>query len=148
MVTVNSKFATCIEDCISVVRKIVYDVRSNSFVDFTSPLDENGISQMKGFQTDCIEDFKHWYQQQEIFHLVNLHMIQPICATGQNMSSFPFAACRTNGKYTFNNIIRCWFCIFEESSSQDSRIVGFSTDANSRYLLAMRFLSVFFNFIE
>ena len=44
---------------------------------------------------------------------------------------------------TLNNIIRRWLCIFEESSSQDSRIVGFSTDADSRYLLAMRFVSVF-----
>ena len=105
MVTVNSKFANCIVDCISVVRKIIYDVRSNSFVGFTSPLDESGISQMKDFRTDCIENFKHWCQQQKISHLVNLHMIQPICATGQNMSCL-LAACRINEKYTFNNIIR------------------------------------------
>ena len=63
MATVNSKFANCAEDCISVVRKIIYDVRSNSFVGFTSPLDESGISQMKDFRTDCIEDFKHCCQQ-------------------------------------------------------------------------------------
>ena len=75
-------------------------------------------------------------------------MIQPICATSQNMSSCLLAACRINEKYTFNNIIRRWFCIFEESSSQDSRIVGFSTDADSRYLLAMRFVCSFFHFIE
>jgi hypothetical protein len=141
---INSKFAFCAEDCTSVLRKIVYDVRSNSFVGFTPPLDVNGMPYIKHFQTNSMEDLERWFEEEEMSRLLNLHMVQPICINNQTTSPFAFAAYGTNGKYTSLNIIHRWYTIFEESSSRGIRIVGYSTDADSKYLLAMKLVSGFF----
>ncbi|CAF3638763.1 unnamed protein product [Rotaria sp. Silwood1] len=141
---INSKFAFCSEDCTSTLRRIVYDVRSNSFIGFTPPLDENGMPHIKYFRTNSIEDLKSWFEEKEMSHLLNLHMIQPICINNQISPSFALAAYGTNGKYTALDIIRRWYTIFEESSSRGIRIVGYSTDTDPKYLLAMKLVSGFF----
>ena len=85
---INSKFAFCGEDCTSTLRRIIFDVRSNSFVGFTPPLNKNGMPHVQYFQTDSIEDLKSWFEEQEMSHLLNLHMIQPICINNQTNSPF------------------------------------------------------------
>ncbi|CAF4336673.1 unnamed protein product, partial [Rotaria sordida] len=95
------------EDCTSTLRRIVYDVRSNSFIGFTPPLNENGMPHIKYFRTNSIEDLKNWFEEKEMSRLLNLHMIQPICINNQISPSFALAAYRTNGKYTALDIIRC-----------------------------------------
>ncbi|CAF3181521.1 unnamed protein product [Rotaria socialis] len=144
MSTVNSKFAFCAEDCTTAERKIIYDSRSNSFVGFSPPLDEYGIPRMKYFQTDSIEDLQCWFEQEDISKLLNLYMVQPINSNDQKISPYALAAYGTNGKYTSFDIIRRWFKVFEESSSQGIRIIGYSTDADAKYLLGMRLVSGFF----
>ncbi|CAF3235280.1 unnamed protein product [Rotaria sp. Silwood2] len=141
---INSKFAFCSEDCTSTLRRIVYDVRSNSFIGFTPPLDENGMPHIKYFRTNSIEDLQSWFEEKEMSHLLNLHMIQPICINNQISPSFALAAYGTNGKYTALDIIRRWYTNFEESSSRGIRIVGYSTDTDPKYLLAMMLVSGFF----
>ncbi|CAF4249365.1 unnamed protein product, partial [Rotaria sordida] len=145
--TIDLKFAFCAEDCTTVQRKVVYDTRSNSFVGFTPPLDENGMPQMNHFQTNSIEDLKRWFEQEDISNLLNLYMIQPIHSNNQKISPYALSAYGTNGKYTSFDIIRRWFTIFEESSKQGVRILGYSTDADPRYLLAMRLVSGFFTIL-
>ncbi|CAF3838884.1 unnamed protein product [Rotaria sp. Silwood1] len=145
MSTVNSKFAFCAEDCTTVQRKIIYDTRSNSFVGFSPPLDEYGMPRMKHFQTNSIEDLKRWFQQEDISNLVNLYMIQPININNQKISPYALAAYGTNVKYTSFDVIRRWFTIFDRTASQGVRLIGYSTDADSRYVLAMRLVSGFFS---
>lgn len=145
MSTINSKFAFCAEDCTSVQRKIIYDTRSSSFVGFSAPLDEHGMPRVKYFQTNSIEELKQWFEQEDISNLLNLYMIQPINVNNQKISAYPLAAYGTNGRYTALDIIRRWFTIFEQCSSQGVRIVGYATDADSRYLLAMKLVSGFFS---
>ncbi|CAF3399478.1 unnamed protein product [Rotaria sp. Silwood2] len=77
--TINSTFVYCAENCTSAVREIVYDVQSNAFAGFTSPLDEHGMPRIQHFQTNSFEGLKTWFEQKDISHLINLHMIQPIC---------------------------------------------------------------------
>ncbi|CAF1235869.1 unnamed protein product, partial [Rotaria sordida] len=95
----------------------------------------------------CSEDctnLQSWFEEKEMSHLLNLHMIQPICINNQISPSFALAAYGTNGKYTALDIIRRWYTIFEESSSRGIRIVGYSTDTDPKYLLAMMLVSGFF----
>ena len=145
MSTTNSKFAFYGEDCTTVLRKIAYDVRSNSFVGFTPPLDENGLSVLKHFQTNSFEELRRWFQEEDISNFLNLHMIQPVSANNTNSHPFVLAAYGTNGKYTSIDVIRRWFTIFEKSSLQSIRVLGYSTDADTRYLLAMKWVSGFFS---
>ncbi|CAF4996626.1 unnamed protein product, partial [Rotaria sp. Silwood1] len=60
LTTIDSTFVYCAEDCTSAVRKIVYDVQSNSFVGFTPPLDAHGMPRIQHFQTNSFEDLKAW----------------------------------------------------------------------------------------
>ena len=145
MNVVHSKYVFCAEDCTSVQRKVVYDVRSNSFVGFTSPLDGNGMPVLTHFQTNSFEDLKYWFEEQDISQLLNLHMAQPICTGYQNIHAIALAAYGTNGKFNLLNIIHRWFTLLEEASREGIRILGYSTDADPRYLSAMRFVSGFFN---
>ncbi|CAF4221419.1 unnamed protein product, partial [Rotaria magnacalcarata] len=135
MSTVNSKFAFCAEDRTTAERKIIYDTRSNSFVGFSPPLDEYGMPRMKYFQTDSIEDLQCWFEQEDISKLLNLYMIQPKNSNDQKISPYALAGYGTNWKYTSFDISRRWLKVFEESSSQGIRIIGYSTDADAKYLL-------------
>ena len=144
MLTANSNLAFCGEDATAVLRKIVYDVRSNSFVGFTPPLDDDGLPRVKHFRTNSFEELSDWFDHEDISHLLNLHMLQAIPTDGNNISPFALAAYGTNGKYTCVNIIRRWLAVFEQTLSHGIRIVGFSTDADPRYLLSMRLVSGFF----
>ena len=129
----NSQFAFCAEDCTSAVRKISYDTQSNSFVGFTLPLDENGMPRMKYFQTNSIEDLKRWFTRNDISHLINLHMIQPICISNEKTTPFALASYGTNGEYNYSDVLRRWFKIFEEGLCRGVRTLGYFTDADSRY---------------
>jgi hypothetical protein len=141
---IDSTFVYCAEDCTSAIRKIVYDVKSNAFIGFTLPLDEYGMPQIQHFQTNSFEDLKSWFEQKDFSHLINLHMIQPISINNKKISPFPLAAYGTNGKFTCIDVIRRWFKIFEESLHRGVRVLGYSTDADARYLLAMKLVCGFF----
>ena len=144
MLTANSNLAFCGEDATAVLRKVVYDVRSNSFVGFTPPLDQDGLPLVKHFRTNSFEELSDWFAHEDISHLLNLHMVQAISADQKNMPPFALAAYGTDGKYTCVHIIRRWLAVFERTLSQGIRILGFSTNADPRYLLAMRLVSGFF----
>jgi hypothetical protein len=71
-------------------------------------------------------------------------MIQSLSTSNQNSHPFPFAAYGSNGKYTAVDILRRCFTIFDKCLTQGIRILGYSTDADLRYLLAMKLCSGFF----
>src|SRR5690348_5881899 len=48
------------EDCTGVVKTINYDVKTDSFVGFASPLQE-GVPFTTYFQTDSFEELKKWF---------------------------------------------------------------------------------------
>lgn len=54
---------------------------------------------MKYFQTNSIEDLKWWFTRNDISHLINLHMIQPICISNEKTTPFALASYGTNGDY-------------------------------------------------
>ena len=144
MTSIGSKFAFCGEDATVVLRQVVYDSRSNSFVGFAPPLDHCGMPFMKYYQTSSISQLKEWFEKEDTSKLLNIHMIQPITIDDKKIYPFSLATYGTNGKYTSCDIIKRWYTIFKESLSRDIRILGYSTDADPRYLLAMRLVSSFF----
>ena len=71
-------------------------------------------------------------------------MIQPIAINNEKTYPFALAAYGTNGTYTHIHIIHRWFKMFEESSRRGVRILGYSTDADPKYLLSMKLVCGFF----
>ncbi|CAM4930197.1 unnamed protein product [Rotaria socialis] len=143
MNSLKTNIAFAAEDCTAVIKKISYDSFTNSFVGLVPPLND-GIPTTLHYQTDSFKKLREWFSNEDRSHLINIHMIQPI--TNMQIAPNPFllSAFGTNNKYEAIDIIRRWIWIFEQSSLQDIRIVGFSTDGDPKYMRAMRLVTGFF----
>ncbi|CAF1479136.1 unnamed protein product [Didymodactylos carnosus] len=62
----------------------------------------------------------------------------------KNCSPVILAAYGTDSKFTAIDIFRRWIHIYEQCSAKQIRIIGFSTDCDSKYLRAMKLVSGFF----
>ncbi|CAF4038593.1 unnamed protein product [Adineta steineri] len=122
----NIKYSFVSEDSTAVVKKIVYDTATNSFVGFCTPLN-NGIPIPHYFRTESFDQLKEWFDSIQKAGFLNLHMIQPISESIANSSPFILSAYGTDNKFTLYDIVRKWVYIFNECSSRHIRIVGYAT---------------------
>ncbi|CAF1558925.1 unnamed protein product, partial [Didymodactylos carnosus] len=142
----NTKFCFLSEDCTGVIRKVKYDTTTNSFVGFTTPL-KNGIPIPQYYKTESFEELKFWFDTIEKAPLLNVHMVQPIpSSSDERRVPIPFllGAYGVTSKFTANDVLHRWMFIFENSFEKEIRIIGFSTDADNKYMRAMRLASGFF----
>ncbi|CAF1619825.1 unnamed protein product [Rotaria magnacalcarata] len=83
----------------------------------------------------------------EAASLLNVHMFQSI-STEDDPTNFPkpflLSAYGVDNTFAAIDILRRWMYIFESCLDKGVRIVGFSTDADNKYLSAMRLASNFF----
>lgn len=124
--SINTKHCFGSEDCTGVIRKIKYDKDTNTFVGFSTPLN-NGIPTVKYFQTESLEHLKTWFRMIEKAPLLNVHMVQPVVEFMGQSSPFLISAYGVNSRYTSIDIIRRWSFIHEECSKKGIRMIGFST---------------------
>jgi hypothetical protein len=75
-------------------------------------------------------------------------MLQPLLNTSSNRIPAPFllSAYGIVGTYTAEYVLDRWLWIYEETKKKGIRIIGFSTDCDSRYFGSMRIASGFFAF--
>ncbi|CAF3376935.1 unnamed protein product [Rotaria sp. Silwood2] len=148
--SMNTKFCFSAEDSTGVIQKIKYDARTNSFVGFVSPLD-NGVPIPQSFKINSFEELKTWFDTEEKAPLLNVHMVQPISSIlDQNKIPTPFilSAYGIHNKFTANDVLYRWKFIFENCLKRQIRLIGFSTDADSRYMSAMRIASGLFSPVQ
>ncbi|CAF4539581.1 unnamed protein product [Rotaria socialis] len=136
----HSNFCFCSEDTTGVIRKIEYDSSTNSFIGFSTPITD-GIPSVRHFQANAFEDLKMLYDKNEMARLLNVHMFQRI-PTEDNPKIFPkpclLSAYGTDNRFTSIDILRRWIYIFQSFLNQGVRIIGFSTDADNKYMSVMR----------
>ena len=89
----NIQYAFGSEDMTSVIKKTKYDSIANTFVGFPIPL-VHGIPIKEYYKTDSFDILKSWFSSIEKSPLLNVHMIQPLKSSSQNVipSSFLLAA--------------------------------------------------------
>ena len=138
------KYVFGAEDCTSVIRKVCYDRWSNSFVGFCSRLQNDGFPQLSSFVIESISDLDIAFETQSLSSLLNVYAIQPIISEGQHSSPFVLSAFGSDNKVDAHHIFARWLKIFDESLKRGLRILGFSTDCDSRYLRTMRLVMNFF----
>ncbi|CAF4009907.1 unnamed protein product [Rotaria magnacalcarata] len=142
----QSGFGFCSEDTTGVIPKVEHDSSTNSSIGFTTSI-VDGIPLTKHYQADTFDDFKMVYNTNEIARLLNVHMFQSISAE-DNPTNFPkpllLSAYGVDNKFTAMDILRRWMYIFENCLDKGARIIGFSTDADNKYVSAMRLASNFF----
>ncbi|UJR38906.1 hypothetical protein I4U23_031574 [Adineta vaga] len=137
--------AYCAEDCTGVIRRIKYDTNTNSFIGFSTPL-RDGVPIPCRFKTNSLAELKIWMETYEKAPLLNAHCVQAIPSANQTVapSSFVLSGYGTSSKYSSLDILRRWIFIYKKSLEQDVRIIGFSTDADNKYLRGMRLMSGFY----
>ncbi|CAF3823792.1 unnamed protein product [Rotaria sp. Silwood1] len=111
----NVKYAFGSEGTTGVVKKIKYDSTINTFNGFPTPLDHE-VPIKEYYQTNSFDILKLWFNSIDKSSLLNVHMIQPVQ----------------------------WWYIFNQCLQRNISIIGFSTDADAKYLRAMRLMSGFF----
>ncbi|CAF2007754.1 unnamed protein product [Rotaria magnacalcarata] len=142
----HAGFGFCSEDTTGVIPKLEYDSSTNSFIGLATPIID-GIPSKQYYQADKFDDLKIIYDSNEMASLLNVHMFQSI-STEDAVTNFPkpflLSAYGVNNKYTTMDILRRWMYIFENALDKGVRVIGFSTDADNKYLSAMRLASNFF----
>ncbi|CAF3873881.1 unnamed protein product [Adineta steineri] len=134
----------CAEHCTAIIPKITYNTSSNSFVGFSRPIDVCGIPVAESFSTESFTRFEHIYSTLPHAKSLNAIVIQPLSSSLNNTSPYLLAAYGTDGKFTAAEIISRWLHTHQEFKSKGVRIVGYSSDCDSRYLLAMKSALGFF----
>jgi hypothetical protein len=140
----GAHFTFLSEDCTGVVKRISYDAKTNSFVGFSPPLDQDGLPRQCHYRTDSFNQLKQWFVEEARSSLLNIHVAQPITVPGRQISSYLLSAYGTNNKFDMRHILLRWLKMIEECSERGIRIIGFSTDCDIRYLRAMRLVTRFF----
>ncbi|CAF4364417.1 unnamed protein product [Rotaria sp. Silwood2] len=103
----NIQYAFGSEDMTSVIKKIKYDSITNTFVGFPTPL-AHGIPIKEYYKTDSFDILKLWFSSIEKSSLLNVHIIQPLQSSSQNVIPSPFllAAYGTNTTTTADDILQ------------------------------------------
>ncbi|CAF1124164.1 unnamed protein product [Adineta ricciae] len=136
----DNKYVFSSEDSTRSICQIDYDAQSTSFIGFCLPL-VTGIPQTNFFQTESLEELKVWFNTIEKSTFINLHMMQSL---SPSKPPFILSAYGSSNKATAIDILQRWLYIFKQCLAQGIRIIGFSTDADARYIRAMRLCSRFF----
>ncbi|CAF4340856.1 unnamed protein product, partial [Rotaria magnacalcarata] len=134
------------EDATAVVPKVTYDTKSNTFIGFSLPLDSNGLPIQNSYSTDSFTRLDEWYSDVKRATLLNAYLIQPL-SSSLHISPYIFAVYGTDNKFESSDVISRWYKIYQECKAKGIRILGFSTDCDSRYFHSMRSsLGFFANF--
>ncbi|CAF1550320.1 unnamed protein product, partial [Adineta ricciae] len=134
----------CAEDCTAIIPKITYDSSSNSFIGFPPLLDANGIPVANCFTTDSFTCLENWYSTLPSAKLLNAITVQPLSSSFRNISPDILEAYGTDGSFTAANVLPRWSQIYQEFKKRGVRIIGYSSDCDSRYLLSMKAALGFF----
>ncbi|CAF1534009.1 unnamed protein product, partial [Adineta steineri] len=125
----QSHFGFCSEDTTGVIRKAEYDVATNSFIGFATPI-INGVPVPKYYQPHTFNDFKTIFNTNEVAPLLNVHVFQSV-PTEDNAINIPkpfvLSAYGVNNKFSTMDILRRWIYIFESCLDKGVRVIGFST---------------------
>lgn len=132
---INFSFAYASEDCTGIISKVNYDAESNSFVGFC-PRVISGLPTIRQYQTDDFFQLQEWFETTKQSTSVDIHMIQPITCSAS--ASFLLSSFSTDNKMDSLSILCRWLYIHEQCSNNNIKIVGFSSDADPKYLRVMR----------
>ncbi|CAF1462305.1 unnamed protein product [Adineta ricciae] len=139
----NTNFIFVSEDCTSIIPRIMYCAKLDTFIGFTPRLDY-GLPQINSFSTDSFIELEEWFDTLTKSNLLNVCMVQPINSNSAACSPFVLSAFGADNKFNTQDILMRWMSIVNHCDKEKIKVVGFSTDCDSRYLRCMRLLMGFF----
>ncbi|CAF3925446.1 unnamed protein product [Rotaria sordida] len=139
---INCSYIYISEDCTSVISKVNYDVTTNSFIGFCPEL-KNGLPSIRQYQTDDFYELEEWFQTVKQSTLVNIHTVQPI--THEAAAPFLLSCFGTDNQIVSISILFRWLYIYEKCHTNNIKVVGFSSDADPKFVKAMRLATGYFS---
>lgn len=139
----QSKLGFYAEDTTAIIPKITYDTKTNTFIGFSLPLDNNGIPIANSFSTNSYTQLEKWYSDITMAKSLNACLIQPL-SSNSKISPYLLSAFGTDNSFISTEILSRWQYVFEQSKIKGIRIIGYATDCDSRYLHSMRVSLGFF----
>ena len=136
----NCNYIFVAEDATRSISCVDYDASSDTFIGFSSPL-VNGLPQLNFFRTNNFDVLKEWCDEADISKFINLYMAKSLTTSAPPII---LSAYGSNNKFEAIDVIKRWLFIYNQCLIQGTRVLGFSTDGDSRYLKAMRLCSQFF----
>ncbi|CAF3916516.1 unnamed protein product [Rotaria sp. Silwood1] len=117
--------------------ELPYDTTSDTFVGFVLPLDNYGLPINTTYSTKLFNILEEWCSNISKSKLLTAHLVQPI-SNSSTSSPYLLSVYGTDNKYKSIDGLSRWHRIYQEFKVNVIRILGFSTDCDSRYLQAMR----------
>ena len=120
----------------AVVPKVTCDTKSNIFIGFSLSLDSNDLPIPNSYSTDSFIHLEEWYSHITRSTLLNAYPIA-LLSSSLNILPYIFAAEGIDNKFGSSRVIFRWRKIYQECKTKGIRILGFSTDCDSRYFHSM-----------
>lgn len=124
----------CEEDGTRVLSRIRYDPSTNQLVGFVPHLDDRGLPLCKCYEATSIERIEEIFRTEVTSNYAYVIMAQPLA----DVPPFCVSIFGTNNKFNTSHVTARWKWMINEAKKHDITIMGFSSDADSRLLSAMK----------
>ncbi|CAF4644402.1 unnamed protein product, partial [Rotaria magnacalcarata] len=85
------------------------------------------------YSTDSFTCLENWYLNDPIAKSLGAHLIQPLSSSLENTSPYLLAVYGTNNKFKSPDVIARWGYIYRQCKAKGVRVIGYSSDCDSRY---------------
>ncbi|CAG9814589.1 unnamed protein product [Phaedon cochleariae] len=125
------------EDQTGITGRIQYDSKTNNIVGFVLPL-RDGLPITNYFQAKTASEIELIFLTQTKSNYLLMIMAQPLVP---NAPAFSLCAFGSNNKFTHKDVQRRWQILEQLAAENGIKIMGFSSDGDSRLLKTMRIKS-------
>ncbi|KAK3915297.1 tRNA 5-methylaminomethyl-2-thiouridine biosynthesis bifunctional protein MnmC [Frankliniella fusca] len=123
------------EDGTRIVARVEYDPSSNQIIGFAPKLNSQGCPEVKKFDASTAETIISYFSNNLKSNYAYVIMAQPLSDV---VPAFCLCVFGTNNKFSAGDVLRRWEYMKEKASSFNIILRGFSSDADTRLLCAMR----------
>lgn len=122
------------EDATRLVGKIEYDQISNKIIGFVLPF-ENGLANINAYLATSANAIGQYFLKNEKANYAYVIMAKPL---HDNAPSFCLCIFGTNNKFNYEDVIKRWNVMEKLASDFGIKILGYSSDGDTRLLKAMQ----------
>lgn len=127
------------EDATRITGKVQYDPRFNQISGFTLPLNEQGVPVCDSYPATYSKEIEDYFKTGTTANYAYVIMAQPL---QDGVTAFCLAFFGSDNRFTAEDVLRRWQWMKEQAAEHGIRIIGFSSDGDTRLLKAMKFASL------
>lgn len=124
------------EDGTRITGKIQYDSLNDQISGFVPPFNHRGIPIVGSFPAETAEQIRSYFLSSKIGNYAYVIMAQPL---HEGVAPFCVAFFSSDNRFTGAQVISRWQWMTKQASEQGIKILGFSSDGDTRLLKAMKF---------